>query len=109
MSLLAAIPAICGAVAALKIANRVSEAGKSVKILPTNLKESMVMNAAKSGYGKDISGVLKGGKQSDPNFSYEAGWRKMHTAGDKSPNSSSVIVHWWFNVHTGEKTGFKFK
>ncbi|HRP03139.1 MAG TPA: hypothetical protein PLE30_10880, partial [Candidatus Kapabacteria bacterium] len=86
--------------------------GNVVRTEPKNLLEQMTMDAAKIYDGEDItSALLKTSGKSDFNntkFSIIDGWRKYQFVG-RSKYGENATIHYWYNINTGIKKGYKFK
>jgi hypothetical protein len=86
---------------ALKVVNKAGKGG--VRTLPRNLREKLALDKAKGGAG----GRIMGGKINDPNYPEDV-WAKkayMH----ENPGGSQTAIHYWENLQTGAREGFKFK
>ncbi|MGD9729510.1 MAG: RHS repeat-associated core domain-containing protein [Nitrospiraceae bacterium] len=68
-----------------------------------NLAEKLALDEAKAGAGVRI---MKG-KINDPKFP-ENVWAKMQHVHDH-PDGTQTVIHYWQNVQTGAREGFKFK
>ncbi len=74
-----------------------------VRATPRGLTEQLALAEAKGGAGTRImKGMIK-----DPKFP-EAVWAKMQHV-HKGPGGERIVIHYWENLQTGARQGFKFK
>ena len=86
------------------ILNQKLDAGKKeARTEPKDLDEQLILEEAKTNEGKQIMQD----KIKDPKYSKEE-WKKMQY-NHKSLDGVNTEVHYWENIETGEKIGFKFK
>jgi RHS repeat-associated protein len=78
-------------------------AGGVVETGATDLSEQLALEEAQAGAGQRI---MEGGIN-DPDYPEEV-WAKMQHV-HENPDSSSTVIHYWENVETGVREGFKFK
>jgi hypothetical protein len=69
----------------------------------TSLSEQLTLEEAEAGAGARIME----GKINDPEYP-ENVWAKMHHE-HVNPSGSKIVVHYWENLVTGVRGGFKFK
>jgi hypothetical protein len=74
-----------------------------VRTAPRNLAEKLALDDAKGGAGKRIMQ----GKINDPKFP-ENVWAKMQHV-HENPGGTQTVIHYWENLQTGAREGFKFK
>ena len=70
---------------------------------PHNLAEKLTLDEAKAGAGKRIMQ----GKIKDPSYPEDA-WAKMQHV-HEHPGGTTTVVHYWQDLKTGARKGFKFK
>jgi hypothetical protein len=73
------------------------------RVAPGNLAEQLALEEAKGGAGKRIMEEFI----RDPNYPREL-WAKMHHI-HRNPDGSKIVIHFWQNLLTGAREGFKFK
>ncbi len=79
-------------------------AGKAIiRTEARNLAEQLALDEAKSGAGKRIME----GAIIDPKYPEEV-WAKMSHV-HKLPGGGQIEIHYWENLKTGLREGFKFK
>lgn len=77
---------------------------KSKRTEPRDLPEQLTLEEAKAGAGKEI---MEDKEMKDPRYPKDE-WMKIqhiHT----TPSNQNINIHYWENIHTGEREGFKFK
>jgi hypothetical protein len=80
-----------------------AEEGAIVRTEARNLTEQLTLKEAEAGAGRRIME----GRIKDPAFSEDV-WAKMsHT--HEASGGSVTEIHYWLNLITGERQGFKFK
>lgn len=70
---------------------------------PRDLGEKLTLDEAKAGAGKRIME----GQINDPNYPEDKWAKKQHTR--KNQDGTSTTIHYWEDLTTGVKEGFKFK
>jgi hypothetical protein len=70
---------------------------------PLNLAEKLALDEAAGGAGRRI---MKG-RIKDPDFPEDV-WAKIEHV-HKHPDGSQSVIHYWENLQTGSREGFKFK
>ena len=85
-----------------KILNKLKKKGVQ-RTDPRNLSEQLALEEARSGPGKRI---LED-KIRDPKYPEDT-WKKMQHA-HPNPDGTNTTIHYWENVQTGVREGFKFK
>ena len=80
-----------------------SYAGRSPRTEPRGLAEKLTLDEAKGGVGKRIMQ----GKIVDPKYP-ENIWAKMQHV-HEHPDGTRTVIHYWENLQTGAREGFKFK
>ena len=80
-----------------------NELGKVPRTEPQNLAEKLTMDEAKGGAGDPIMR----GKINDPKYPEDV-WAKMQHV-HQNPDGTTITVHYWKNLLTGDLEGFKFK
>lgn len=78
------------------------KAKKSPRTEPIDLEEQLALEEAKGTKGEKIKH-----SQNDPRYP-ESEWEKKSHNHDHQ-NGTKTEIHWWENVNTGEKHGYKFK
>ena len=78
-------------------------ARRGVRTAPRNLGEKLALDEAKGGAGKRIMQ----GKINDPEYPEDV-WAKMQHV-HEHPGGSQSVIHYWENLETGAREGFKFK
>jgi hypothetical protein len=78
-------------------------AAAAVRTEPRNLAEKLTLDEAAGGAGTRI---MKG-KIKDPKYP-ENLWAKMQHV-HQHPDGTQTVVHYWENLETGLRHGFKFK
>jgi RHS repeat-associated protein len=76
---------------------------KEIRTKPKNLDEQLALEEAKENEGKQIMQD----KVNDPKYPKED-WKKVQH-NHESLDETNIEIHYWENIKTGEKTGFKFK
>jgi len=76
---------------------------KKPRTKPIDLEEQLTLEEAKAGAGERI---LEG-KIDDPRYQ-EDKWKKQQHI-HKHPDGTQTNLHYWENIQTGERNGFKFK
>ena len=84
-------------------AMRSQGAAAGARTAPRNLAEKLTLDEAKGGAGKRIMQ----GKINDPKYP-EGDWAKMQQVHEHS-NGTQTVIHYWENLETGAREGFKFK
>jgi RHS repeat-associated protein len=79
------------------VAADVAEAGA------TDLSEQLALEEAQAGAGQRIME----GSINDPNYPEDV-WAKMQHV-HENPDGSNTVIHYWENLETGVREGFKFK
>jgi hypothetical protein len=69
---------------------------------PIDLEEQLALEEAKGAEGKKV-----GIKQKDPRYP-ETDWKKQ-SHNHEHPDGTKTEIHWWENLHNGNKHGYKFK
>lgn len=75
----------------------------AARTAPRNLAEKLALDEAKGGAGKRIMQ----GKINDPKFPEDV-WAKMQHV-HEHPGGTQTVVHYWENLQTAAREGFKFK
>jgi RHS repeat-associated protein len=78
-------------------------AREGVRTAPRNLTEKLTLDEARGGAGKRIMQ----GRINDPKYP-EGLWAKMQHVHEQ-PDGSQTVIHYWENIQTGAREGFKFK
>lgn len=84
-----------------RAADNVTE--KVVRTEPRNLSEKLTLDEAKGGAGRRIMQ----GKIKDAKYPEDV-WAKMQHV-HEHPGGAMTIIHYWENIETGAREGFKFK
>lgn len=74
-----------------------------VRTEPRNLEEQLTLEEARNNPGNKIKMTIK-----DPKFPEEH-WQKKGYEHTRIDGTKTNQIHYWENIHTGEKQGFKFK
>lgn len=77
--------------------------GGGARTAPRNLAEKLALDEAKGGAGKRIMQ----GKINDSKFPEDV-WAKMQHV-HEHPGGTQTVIHYWENLQTGVREGFKFK
>jgi hypothetical protein len=93
-----------GAIANTQVATASSMAARgAARTAPRNLAEKLALDEAKGGAGNRIMQ----GKINDPKFPEDV-WAKMQHV-HEHPGGTQTVIHYWENLQTGAREGFKFK
>jgi len=100
------VPIGGGAAASAKAARAVkasNAASRAVRSQPANLAEKFTLDEAMGGAGRRIMQ----GRIKDPRYP-ENVWAKMEHV-HNHPGGGRTVIHYWENLRTGAREGFKFK
>jgi uncharacterized protein RhaS with RHS repeats len=76
----------------------------SIRTVAGNLAEQLALQAAKAGAGERImKGLIN-----DPKYPEEI-WAKMQHVHYDLEAGKNIVIHYWENLQTGVREGFKFK
>jgi RHS repeat-associated protein len=75
----------------------------AVRTAPRSLAEKLTLDEAEAGAGRRIMQ----GKINDPRYPEEV-WAKMQHV-HEHPDGTQTVIHYWQNLQTGAREGFKFK
>ncbi len=76
----------------------------SIRTVAGNLAEQLALQAAKAGAGERImKGLIN-----DPKYPEEI-WAKMQHVHPDLESGKNIVIHYWENLQTGFREGFKFK
>jgi RHS repeat-associated protein len=70
--------------------------GKQARSEPRDLREQLALDEAKAGAGQDLTDKIF------RNYNRRSPWRRM------GHNHDGIEIHYWENIVTGERMGFKF-
>lgn len=70
---------------------------------PRNLAEKLTLDEAQGGAGKRIMQ----GKINDPKYPEDLFAKMQHV--HQNPDGTKTVIHYWENLQTGSREGFKFK
>jgi len=87
----------------LRVHNDCDAARRRVRTAPRDLAEKLALDEAKGGAGTRI---MKG-KVNDPKFPEDV-WAKMQHV-HEHPDGTQTVIHYWENLQTGAREGYKFK
>lgn len=101
MGIIGAIPAGKGA----KVGSEIGEAGLRAvaRSEAGNLAEQLALGEAREGAGTRImQGAIM-----DPRYPEDV-WAKMQHV-HRNPDGTNIVIHYWENLESGVREGFKFK